>query len=59
MWKFHDFSITQILHEINFGVSRSSKTAVFAIFGALTFVELVSWSLQNVEKFMKIKIQSL
>ena len=25
VWKFHDFSITRILHEINFGDSRSAK----------------------------------
>ena len=31
MWKFEDFSFTQILCEINFGESRSSKTAVFVI----------------------------
>ena len=29
--KFHDFPIIQILREINFGESRSSKTAIFAI----------------------------
>ena len=32
VWKFHDFYITQILFEINFGESRSSRTAVFAFF---------------------------
>ena len=37
MWKFHDFSITKILREINFRASRSPKSAVFAIFGALNF----------------------
>ena len=31
-WKFHDFSVTQILRETNFGEPRSSKTAAFAIF---------------------------
>ena len=29
VWKFHDFSITQILREINFGDSRSAKSAMF------------------------------
>ena len=33
VWKFQDFSVIQILREINFGESRSSKTAVFAILG--------------------------
>ena len=27
VWKFQDFSVTQILREINFGECRSSKTA--------------------------------
>ena len=35
VWKFHPFSVTQILREINFGGWRSSKNAVFAIFWAL------------------------
>ena len=56
MWKIQDFSITQILREINFGEIRSAKTAGFAIFGTLN---LVNYSLQKVQKFMKIKIQSL
>ena len=45
-----DFSVTQILREINFGESRSSK---IAIFGALNFVDLVNISLQKVQKVMK------
>ena len=32
MWKFQDFSTTQILREINMGVSQSSKTATFAFY---------------------------
>ena len=35
VWKFHDFTVTQILREINFAESRSAKTAIFTIFGAL------------------------
>ena len=38
------FSVTRILREINFGESRSSKTGVFAISGALNFVNLVHFS---------------
>ena len=30
VWKFKDFSVTQILREINFGESTSFKTAIFA-----------------------------
>ena len=59
VWKFHDFPITQILREINFGESRSSKTAFFAILVALNFVDLINFSPQKVQKILKIKIQSL
>ena len=57
-WLLHsqDFSVTQILREINFGESRSSKIAIFAIFGAF---DLVHFSFQKVQKFIKIKIQCL
>ena len=35
VWEFHDFSVIQILREINLGesCSRSSKNAFFAILG--------------------------
>ena len=42
VWKFHDSSVTQILREINFGESRRSKSAIYAILGALNFVDLVN-----------------
>ena len=37
VWKYQDFSVSQILREINFGGCRSSKLAVFAIFGPPNF----------------------
>ena len=37
VWKLHDFSITQILHEINFGDSRSAKSAISTHVKALNF----------------------
>ena len=37
VWKFKNFSITQILREINFGEFKSAKSAVFAILEALNF----------------------
>ena len=40
--------ITQILCEINFGQFRSYKTAVFALFGAVKFDNLVNYSHQKV-----------
>ena len=35
MWKFQDFSATQILREINFAHFRVSKTVIFAVFEAM------------------------
>ena len=57
--KLYSFSTNQILREINFGYSGGAKSAVFSIFEALNFVNLVNYSLQKVQKSMKIKIQSL
>ena len=45
VWKFQDFCITEILREINFEDSRSAKSAVFAILGAVNFVHLLNFSL--------------
>ena len=59
MWKFENFSVIQILREINIGEPRSSKTPVFPVFEALNFVNLVNFSLQKTQKFLKIKIQGL
>ena len=36
-WKFHSFSIIHILREINFGDSRSAKSAIFTVLEALNF----------------------
>ena len=52
VWKFQDFSITQILREINFEESGSAKNAVFAILGAVNFVHLVIISLLKVQKLL-------
>ena len=40
VWKFQDFSVTQILREIKFGQFKSTKTVVFAILEALNLVDL-------------------
>ena len=49
VWKYQDFSVIQILREINFGESRSSKFAFFAISRAV-----------KMQKFIKkITIKSL
>ena len=59
MWKLQDFSITQILREINSEESLSPKNAVFAILGAPNSVDLLHFSLQYLQKCLKVKIQSL
>ena len=51
-----NFSVIQILREINFGKFRRSKTAVFAIFVALNFVNLANFRLQKGQNFIKSKI---
>ena len=48
------FNVKSILEE-----SRSSKVAYLAIPGALDIAELVNFSLQKAQKFIKRKIQSL
>jgi len=53
VWKFQDFCITEILREINFEDSKSAKSAVFAILGAVNFVHLVNFSFQKMQKFIK------
>ena len=35
LWKFHDFSVNQILREINFWDSRSAKSAILTHLEAL------------------------
>ena len=37
VWKFHDFSITHILREINFWYSRCAKSAILTHLEALNF----------------------
>ena len=37
VWKFREFSISQILREINFGDSRSAKFAISTHLQALNF----------------------
>ena len=39
--------------EINFGESGRSKTAIFATFWALNFVDLVNITPKQVQKFLK------
>ena len=47
MWKFHNFSITQILREINFEYSRSAKSTI------LTHLEAVNFDFYEILHFLK------
>ena len=53
MWKFHDFSITQILREINFGDSRSAKSAI------LTHLEALNFDFYEFLHFLKAEIYQM
>ena len=59
MWKFHDFSITRILREINFRDSRSAKSPILTHLEAINFVHLGIFAIFKCENFIKTKIQSL
>ena len=58
VWKFQDIYVTQILRDINFGESRSSKNDVFAIFGALDFVNLVILAFKKSKNTQKTKFKA-
>ena len=53
------WNIGHYLREINIGEFRSWKKYVFVIFRDLNFVNMVNISLLKVQKFTRIKIQSL
>ena len=50
VWKFHDFSITQFLREINFWDSRNAKSAIF------THLEALNLDLYEFLHFLKGEI---
>ena len=53
VWKFHGFSATQILREINFEDSRSSKSAI------LTHLEAVNLDLNEFLQLLKAEIDQI
>ena len=53
MWKFHDFPITQILREINFGNSRSAKI------DNLTHSEVLNFDFNELLHFLKAEIYQI
>ena len=53
VWKFHDFPITQILCEINFGISRSAKSAIS------THVEALNFDFYEFLQFLEVEIDQM
>ena len=58
MWKFHDFSITEILRESNYAESRSAKSAILTHLGALNFAILVDFSLAFTQRPGQTNVQN-
>ena len=58
MWKYQDFSATQILREINFGHFEATKTAILTIWVVLNFEFLGIFDIVKREIFPRIKIQN-
>ena len=53
MWKYQDFSITQILHEINFEDSWSAKSAI------LTHLDVLNFDFYEFLHFLKSDIYQM
>ena len=53
VWKVHDFSITQILREINFGDSTSAKSAI------LTHLDVLNFAFYEILHFLKAEIYQI
>ena len=56
--EFQDFSVIQILREINFGGSKFKKSR-FAIFEALHSVDLINFSLLDANINTKLKFRAI
>ena len=55
MWKFQDFSATQILREISVGHFKAPKTAILTIGAALNLNFWKNFTLENVKNIRKKK----
>ena len=53
MWKFQNFSVSQILREINFGDSRSAKYAI------LTHVQALKFDFHEFLHYLKAEIDQM
>ena len=54
LWKFHDFAITQILREINFGNCRSVNSAISTHLEAMNFC---TFQTPNMAKMVVLELQ--
>ena len=59
VWKFQDFHVIQILHEIIFLSFRSSKSAYFSVFELLETPKLISRKIWVAEKSWNMEISTL
>ena len=58
MWKLQDFHVTQILREINFGDSRSTKAAILTHLEALNFASYEFLHFLKAEIYLISEFQS-
>ena len=58
MWKFQDFSVTKILHKVNFGHFEAPKTAILTICTALIFEFLGTFDISRVKSFQISKFKA-
>ena len=58
MWKFQDFSATQILRETNFGKCRSSKHAILTVLEALNFDFWKNFIVVNIKSYKNSKFRA-
>ena len=59
MWKFQDFTVTQILRELNMAMFKPQKSAILSILAAGNFGFIGIFDIFKCENYQKIKIQSL
>ena len=58
VWKFQDFSATQILRKINFGHLEALKTPILTIWTALYFQVLGIFDYSSVKYFQRSKFKA-
>ena len=58
MWKIQDFSVTQILREINFGHFEAQRTDILTILAALNLVFWEFLTFFSVKFFLKSKFKA-